>query len=190
MNEEIRKIILINPNRLHDFELEGLDLVAMCFEIQAFQNGFVSIEGKNRNRDNHGHFSKNNGETCTHVIKEKSESVKRKEVGVKAIKNILKGKVDSSEMITANGQKIIFEKGTEKYGIVHFEKRRTAIQLKDNMTLDKVIDGVAKALATAEPYENKGNLIYDYKGFRGVCKEIQEDKIIFIIGYDINDEKA
>ena len=51
---------------------------------------------------------------------------------------------------------------------------------------DKVIDGVAKAIANAEPYiANKGkNILFDYKGYRAVCCE-RNGELIFISGYKI-----
>ena len=90
-------------------------------------------------------------------------------------------------MRTASGQKVIFQKGTEKYGIVHMRLRRfNSGDVKTQAEFDKLIDGVVKALATAESYKLQGrNTIFDYKGYRAICCE-QDGVLIFISGYKIN----
>lgn len=190
MNDDIRKLVLLNPNLLKTYDFHSVELAAYAFEIVLHQKGIVSIEC-DKPRDKSGHFYGEDGAACPHKsfsqTKETAESVKRKESGVKAVKEILSGKSQATEMRTASGQKVIFQKGTEKYGIVHMRLRRfNSGDVKTEAEFDKLIDGVVKALATAEPYiSNKGkNILFDYKGYRAICCKSGNDNI-FISGYKI-----
>ncbi|MDY6068430.1 MAG: hypothetical protein SPI34_01720 [Opitutales bacterium] len=91
-------------------------------------------------------------------------------------------------MRTASGQKVIFQKGTEKYAIVYMRLRRfNSGDVKTQAEFDKLIDGVVKALANAEPYKNKGNIVFIYNGYLAACEE-GNNEMIFITGYKINKE--
>lgn len=191
MNDDIRKLVLLNPNLLKTYDFHGVELAAYAFEIHAYQKGYVCIEAVKR--DKSGHFFKDDGAPCPHKsfsqTKETAESVKRKESGVKAVKEILSGKSQSTEMRTASGQKVIFQKGTEKYGIVHMRLRRfNSGDVKTEAEFDKLIDGVVKALATAEPYtvDGRGKIrkVFDYKNYRAICDEYKGE-LMFISGYKI-----
>lgn len=190
MNDDTRKLVLLNPNLLKTYDFHGVELAAYAFEIQAYQKGYVCIEAVKR--DKSGHFFKDDGAPCPHrngyvEPKENAESVKRKESGVKAVKEILSGKSQATEMRTSNGQKVIFQKGTEKYGIVHMRLRRfNSGDVKTQAEFDKLIDGVVKALANAEPYKTQQdrNTVFDYKGYRAVCRE-RNGELMFISGYKI-----
>lgn len=192
MNDNIRKLVLLNPNLLKAYDFHGVELAAYAFEIVLYQKGMVSLEC-DRPRDKSGHFYGEDGAACPHKsfsqTKETAESVKRKESGVKAVKEILSGKSQATEMRTASGQKVIFQKGTEKYGIVHMRLRRfNSGDVKTQAEFDKLIDGVVKALATAEPYsvDGRGKIrkVFDYKNYRAICDEYKEE-LMFISGYKI-----
>ncbi len=190
MNDDIRKLVLLNPNMLKAYDFHGVELAAYAFEIMLYQKGMVSLECDNP-RDKSGHFYGEDGAACPHKsfsqTKETAESVKRKESGVKAVKEILSGKSQATEMRTASGQKVIFQKGTEKYGIVHMRLRRfNSGDVKTQAEFDKLIDGVVKALATAEPYKTQQgrNTVFDYNEYRAVCRE-RNGELMFISGYKI-----
>ena len=178
----LRNVRFVNPDE-RNF---GLEVAAANFNAQIRKLEAVS-------RDRHGHFYKPDGATCPHSdgsgAKETSESVKRKEQGVKAVKNILKGNVSSSEMTTRQGKRVIFENGNSAYGVEHFKARRFASgDAKTDSDFDKIIDGVVKAIANAEPYEKEAKgtkrICFDYKKYRAVCCE-RDDTLIFITGYKI-----
>ena len=178
----LRNARFVNPDE-RNF---GLEVAAAAFDAQIRKLEAVS-------RDKHGHFYKHNGAACPHSdgsgAKETSESVKRKEQGVKAVKNILKGNVSSSEMTTRQGKRVIFENGNSAYGVEHFKARRFASgDAKTDSDFDKIIDGVVKAIANAEPYEKEAKgtkrICFDYKKYRAVCCE-RDDTLIFITGYKI-----
>ena len=189
MDPEIRKFVLLNPSMLKAFGFHGLELAAYAFEIQAYQKGYVCIEAVKR--DKNGHFFKDDGAPCPHrkgyvEPKENAESVRRKEEGVRAVKNILNGKEETTQMTTTTGIKVIFRKGTEAYGVEHMRMRRfNSGDVSSDAEFDKVIDGVAKAIANAEPYESRNNVIFAYKGYWAVCREIGK-ALFFITGFKTN----
>lgn len=187
MNDDTRKLVLLNPNLLKTYDFHGVEFAAYAFEIHAYQKGYVCIEAVKR--DKSGHFFKDDGAPCPHrngyvEPKENAESVKRKEEGVKAFKSALSGGM-SAQMQTSDGRKVSIEKGTEAYGVEHMRMRRfDSGDVSSDAEFDKVIDGVAKAIANAEPYESRGRIVFEYKGYRAICDE-HNGELIFISGYKI-----
>lgn len=103
---------------------------------------------------------------------------------MRAFKSALSGG-ESAQMQTSDGRKVSIEKGTEAYGVEHMRMRRfESGDVSNDAEFDKVIDGVAKAIANAEPYESRGRIVFEYKGYRAICDE-RKGELIFISGYKI-----
>ena len=170
---------MCNPELLKYLDLHGIELAAIGFDIM-----LAAVS-----RDSHGHFYKDGGAPCPHSKgrvepSETPESVKRKEEGVRAIKFVMRSG-EPSEMRTASGRKVVFERGNERYGIEHFWRRRfNSGDAKTDADFDKIIDGVSKAIANAEPYESRNYIIFDYKKYRAIC-DGRKGELIFISGYKI-----
>ena len=167
MDKNLRQVVLACPEVLRYLDLPGIERAALGFEIM-----LAAVS-----RDSHGHFYKDGGAPCPHSKgkaepSETPESVKRKEEGVRAIKFVMRNG-EPSEMRTASGRKVVFERGTAKYGVEHFKLRRfNSGDAKTDADFDKIIDGVSKAIANAEPYfARTRNIVFDYKKYRAICCE-------------------
>ncbi len=180
-DENTRRLILLNPELMKVLDLHGVERAAAGFEIMLAATP----------RDDRGHFYKDAGAPCPHKKggrtdpKETAESVQRKEEGVKAIKSVLSGRSERAGMRTASGRKVIFEKGTDKYGVEHLKLRRyNSGDAKTDADFDRIIDGVSKAIANAEPYNfyKSKKIVYEYKGFLAVCED-NDTYETFITGY-------
>ena len=183
MDKNLRQAVLACPEVLRYLDLHGIELAALGFEIM-----LAAVS-----RDSHGHFYKDDSAPCPHrkggaariEPRETPESVKRKEEGVRAIKFVMRSG-EPSEMRTSSGRKVVFERGTAKSGVEHFKLRRfDSGDAQTDADFDKIIDGVSKAIANTEPYENRNCLVFDYKGYLAICKD-RKYELIFISGYRKN----